>query len=75
VGRKQYDLAIADYDKALSVAPTMVIVHYNKAAAFDQQGRVNEAIAGYRVFLEHAGPEHASLAAQTRQRLAALGRQ
>ncbi len=72
VRRKQYDLAIADYDKALSLEPNFVIAHYNKAQAYEQAGRVAEASAEYRVFLQQAGPAERALALQARQRLAAL---
>jgi hypothetical protein len=53
----------------------MGIAHYNRATAFDQAGRASDAIAAYRTFLQQAGPEHAGLVAQARQRLANLERE
>lgn len=73
--RKQYDAAIADFDKALVAEPTMAIAQYNKALALDQAGRAKDAIAAYRTFLQQATAEHAAMAKHARERVAALEKQ
>ena len=37
--QKDFERAIADYDKAASVAPKMLNPHYNKARALEQMDR------------------------------------
>lgn len=48
----QYDLAIADYDRALAIDPHDALVLANRANAYAAQGKLNEAIADFKKVLE-----------------------
>ena len=70
--QKSYERAIADYDKAASVAPAMINPHYNKAQALEQMDRPKEAAAEYRIVLQKAGSADSDMVRLARQRLAAI---
>jgi len=70
--QKSYERAIADDDKAASLAPALLNPHYNKGQALEQMGRPKEAAAEYRILLQKAGPDDSALARQARQRLAVI---
>jgi tetratricopeptide (TPR) repeat protein len=74
-GRRECERAIAHYDQVLKIAPDFTIAHFNKARAFEQTGRPEEAIREYRSFLHKAGPDQESLKADARGRVAVLERQ
>ena len=64
--------AIADADKAASVAPALLNLHYNKGQALEQMGRTKEAAAEYRILLQKSGPDDHAFATLARERLAAI---
>ena len=70
--QKHYERAIADYDKAASVAPAMINPHYNKAQALERMDRAKEAAAEYRILLQKAGSLDNDLVRRARQRLAVI---
>ncbi len=45
--RKQYDLAIKDFDSAVKFLPRHYQAHYNKGLAMQEQGKYPEAIESY----------------------------
>jgi len=51
-GKKHYDEAIADYDKALELNPAYATAYYNRAIAHSTRNRLDEAIADYSKALE-----------------------
>jgi len=48
----EYDLAIADYNRALEIDPTDSLVYANRANAYAANGKMKEAIADYNKALE-----------------------
>jgi tetratricopeptide (TPR) repeat protein len=44
----QFDRAIADFDKAITLDPGYAKAHYNRGSAFDRMGRLDMAILDYR---------------------------
>jgi len=58
----------------LSRAPANAPAHYNLAQLYDQTNEPARAVEHYRLFLEHAGPDHAGRAAPVRARIAALSK-
>jgi predicted TPR repeat methyltransferase len=59
----------------LKMAPEFAIARLNTGRALDQAGRLEEAVKEYLILLQKAAPDDHSIAAQARQRLAALQRQ
>ena len=57
---------------ALVIDPRNAPAHYNLAVQYEQLGEAGRAVEHYRAFLQYAGPEYASRAADVRQRLDAL---
>jgi Tfp pilus assembly protein PilF len=60
--------------EALNRAPGNAAAHYNLAQLYDQTNEAARAVEHYRLFLEHAGAEHADRAPTVRARIAALTR-
>src|SRR5437867_2779655 len=44
--------AVAEFQRAVEMAPASAVVHANLGYAYDRQGRTDEAIAAYRKVLE-----------------------
>jgi Tfp pilus assembly protein PilF len=61
--------------RALVLDPQNAPAHFNLASLYEQEGELARAAGHYRAFLELAGDEHASRAADARARLDALARQ
>jgi tetratricopeptide (TPR) repeat protein len=57
-GRREYDAAIEDYDRALKARPDFSLAHLNKAQAYEQSGRLPEAIVAYRAAVQSMGPPY-----------------
>jgi Tfp pilus assembly protein PilF len=70
----QVDLAKETLLDVLNRAPANAPAHYNLAQLYDQTNEPARAVEHYRLFLEHAGPDHADRAAPVRARIAALSR-
>ncbi len=49
--KDEYDLAIADFTKAIEIDPDYAYSYFNRALAFEEQGKKLEAINDYRKFL------------------------
>jgi tetratricopeptide (TPR) repeat protein len=49
-----YDQAISDYNRALEIDLRYVRAYFNMALAYDQIGRIKEAIEAYRGFIQYA---------------------
>jgi len=58
----------------LNRAPANAPAHYNLAQLYDQTNEPARAVEHYRLFLEHAGPDHVDRAAPVRARIAALSK-
>ena len=52
--KRQYDLAIADYNQAIALDPKDAKAYYYKAITFEKAGRNREAIEAYKAFLRYA---------------------
>jgi tetratricopeptide (TPR) repeat protein len=50
----EFELAIVDYDSALSLMPESPVIHFNKALSCDNAVRYNEARDAYISFLNYA---------------------
>jgi Tfp pilus assembly protein PilF len=70
----QVDLAKETLLDVLNRAPANAPAHYNLAQLYDQTNEPARAVEHYRLFLEHAGPDHADRAAPVRARIAALSK-
>jgi Tfp pilus assembly protein PilF len=70
--RREHEQARATLLNALSIDPSSAAAHYNLALLYDESGEAARALEHYREFLDHAGVEHASLAADVRARVEAL---
>ena len=46
--KRQYELALVEYEKALQIAPKMYQAYVNKASALESLGRYNEAMAAVK---------------------------
>ena len=66
------DKAIADYDRALELTPSVGMIHYNKARACQRAGRIKEAIEAYRSFIHYAPAEYAQYVEPVQAQIAAL---
>ena len=55
--------------RALVLEPANPAAHYNLAVLYEQSAEPGRAIAHYRAFLDHAGPEHDDRAGDVRARL------
>jgi len=60
--------------RVLNVAPRNAAAHYNLAQLYDESNEPARAVEHYRLFLDHAGAEHANREAAVRARIAALNR-
>lgn len=47
-----YDRAIAEFTEAINTYPFIGNLYYNRAMAFEELGRINEAIADYQKYIE-----------------------
>jgi predicted O-linked N-acetylglucosamine transferase (SPINDLY family) len=47
IALKDFDGAVAAFDRAIAIAPTFVEVHFNRAKLLKDLGRLDEALAGY----------------------------
>ena len=45
--RGKYDIAIADYNKAIELDPQLAVAFYNRGMAYYQKGQYSEAIADF----------------------------
>ena len=70
----QLDMAKETLLRALNIAPHNAAAHYNLAQLYDQTNEPARAVEHYRLFLEHAGADHADRGAAVRERIAALSR-
>jgi len=70
----QLDLAKETLLDVLNRSPANAPAHYNLAQLYDQTNEAARAVEHYRLFLEHAGAEHADRAAPVRARIAALSK-
>jgi Tfp pilus assembly protein PilF len=68
------DVAKENLLDVLNRAPANAPAHYNLAQLYDQTNEPARAVEHYRLFLEHAGTEHADRAAPVRARIAALSK-
>ena len=48
----QFDKALADCDRALELDSLYLVIHFVKARIYEDAGRIDDAIAAYRTFLE-----------------------
>jgi Tfp pilus assembly protein PilF len=71
---RQFDLAKETLLHVLNIAPRHAAAHYNLAQLYDETNEPARAVEHYRLFLEHAGAEHADRSAAVRSRIAALTR-
>lgn len=55
--------------RAITIDPDHAAAHYNLALLYDETDETSRAVEHYRSFLDHAGIEHAHLAADVRVRL------
>jgi type IV pilus assembly protein PilF len=60
--------------RVLNVSPQNAAAHYNLAQLYDESNEPARAVEHYRLFLDHAGAEHANRGAAVRARIAALNR-
>jgi hypothetical protein len=67
------DKAIADYDRALELTPSIGMIYYNKARACQRAGRIKEAIDAYRSFIHYAPAEYTQYVEPVQAQIAALG--
>lgn len=49
---RQYDKAVAAFDKAIDLNPTFSLAYFGRAASYDEIGDQERAVADYRKFLE-----------------------
>lgn len=70
----QPDVAKETLLRALNLAPKNAAAHYNLGQLYDETNEPARAVEHYRLFLEHAGAEHATRGAAVRARIAALTR-
>ncbi|MEE9399447.1 MAG: tetratricopeptide repeat protein [Dehalococcoidales bacterium] len=49
--REQWDLAIADANKAIGLDPNVAITYFNRGRAYKEQGKKAEAIADFEKFI------------------------
>jgi Tfp pilus assembly protein PilF len=68
----QLEAAKATLLDALALDPSAAAAHYNLALLYDEEGETSRALEHYRRFLDRAGADHASLAADVRARIDAL---
>lgn len=68
------DVAKENLLDVLNRAPANAPAHYNLAQLYEQTNEPARAVEHYRLFLEHAGTEHADRAAPVRARIAALSK-
>ena len=61
-----------DYDKVLEIDPKDALAYFNKARACEAVGRIPEAVAAYRGFIEHALPQQTPYIQHARKRIAVL---
>jgi tetratricopeptide (TPR) repeat protein len=69
----QYDQAIADYNKALEINPKCAPAWYHNAEASEQLGRLGEALAAYKKFMEYA-PQMTSEMGKAKEKIKGLGK-
>ena len=51
---KEYEKAIADYDKVIKLYPKYYRAYFNKAYACELAGKKADALASYELFLKNA---------------------
>ncbi len=68
----QLDIAKETLLRGLNIAPDNAAAHYNLAQLYDETNEAARAVEHYRLFLEHAGAEHADRGTAVRARIAAL---
>jgi hypothetical protein len=64
--------AIDDYHKALALSPEAGMVHFNKARACQQVGRIADAISAYRDFIKYAPAQYTQYIEPVKAQIAAL---
>jgi len=47
----EYDLAIADCNRAIELDPNLAVAYYNRGLAYKEQGKKAEAIADFEKFI------------------------
>lgn len=67
-----FDRAIEDYHRALALSPASGIIHFNKARACQQVGRITDAIAAYREFIKYAPSQYTQYIEPVRAQIAVL---
>jgi Tfp pilus assembly protein PilF len=70
----RFDAAKEALLDVLNRAPANAPANYNLAQLYDQTNEPARAVEHYRLFLDHAGVEHAGRAAAVRARIAALSK-
>ena len=63
---------IKDYQKALTLSPESGMVHFNRARACHQLGRIAEAIAAYREFIKYAPAQYTQYIEPVKTQIAVL---
>jgi tetratricopeptide (TPR) repeat protein len=64
---ERFDEAVAEYDAAIAMDPKMSSARLNRAAALLRLGRLDDALAAYRAWLEIAPPDDKDRRAVQRQ--------
>lgn len=54
---KDYDLAIAEYRKALEMAPWWAAAYYHLGTAYEKAGMYDQAISSFKIYLA-SNPKH-----------------
>ncbi len=70
VEQKRYSMAITNFTKAIEISPDYARPYYNRALAFEQQGKKQEAIDDYQRFI--AINDLSGLTEEANRRLLAL---
>ena len=72
--RRQYDQALAEYDKAIKTNPSLVSAYSGKASIYELKGNIEEAINTYKTFIQSALPEAVPDIIEAREKIEELSR-
>jgi tetratricopeptide (TPR) repeat protein len=72
VRKKLYDMAIEDFDRAISRDKESANAYFNKALVCEKVGKIKEAIEAYKNFINYATPKLASYVDGAKDRIVEL---